>query len=261
MSRDFVKIIPQRVAVPPVIDLDIDAPRSLALFDRPQKAQEIGWFDPAILLQHRLDGPLSIPVKGPGTAVYAPDMGLTELYQCMADYRVSTSSRADGEWWHLIYDQTDVQRNHPARLTEGKHVDDPDERFIDGRGRVTGGFLIVSHFPTIWYEGIRNLQGEPYRSASETWNRLADSGDQYEAGEVRNAFYNGLAYPPKGYTRPPGTLMFATGAVLHETPIADAHARRGFLTQRCYESSVMPYKPAEVMRLNPPLAKALALAG
>lgn len=257
MSDRFVEIVPKHIIVPPIVGLDVDAQCSLALFTRMQQPQEVGFYDPAILLQHRLGEQISIPVKAPGTHMYVPDIGMPHIFQDMANYRFTTSVRYNHEWMHLVFDQSDVVRGEPARQTEGKHIDDVDQSFIEGRGRVSAAFIMVSDFPTIWYDGVRQFSHAAFATAADNWNMLAAKGDHYEAGEARNQFFDELVYPRGGYTKPAGTLMFMTGAVLHEVAIADRSARRGFLLLQSWESESPPYKSSELAKLNPALAKAV----
>lgn len=258
---DFIEIAPRPLQVFPVVNLDLDAPRSLELLARPQQAQRVGWFDPKTLYLQRDFARL--PVKAPGTHLYTPEWAepISPIFQRIADYRQATSDRYQHEWMYMVYDRSYVRDGEPVRLNAGIHLDDPEDAFVNRQGRVSACFIVVSDYPTVFYDGLRGLEPESFQRAYTAWNRQAavpvDEMDPLALMAARNAYFEPLVYPPEGRVWPAGTLVCATGATPHTAQVADGNCWRAFLHVTAYEGHSRDHEPARLRQLNPPLHRAV----
>ncbi len=259
MTHNFIEIIPQARSVFPIQDMDLDAPRSLNLLGRPQRAQRVGWENPAeLILSDKFD--LFIPIKAPGTNIFIPEwLSPRGAFQKIADFRAATSQRYEHEWMHMLYEHTYLHKGEPVRRNAGKHIDDDEHLLIKGEGRVTANFLMASSLNTVFYDGLKNFDAREYAELLPVWDRITDEDpddiDPIELARVRNAYFDSRVYPAEGRNWPAGTIVCTSGVTPHEPQLADGNYVRAFLHITAYEGHSVTQEEGRVRRDNPALAK------
>ena len=261
MTETFIEITPRDVQVFRIEDLDLDAPCSLDLLSRPQRAQRVGWEPPADLLALVSDD-VRIPIKAPGTPVFIPaGMAPCGAFQKIIDFRHASSLRYEHEWMFLTYDRNRVMAGDYVRLNAGKHIDENEENLLESVGRVSANFLMASSFNTVFYDGLHSFCAEKFMRHQPGWARLArqdaEEIDPVELARVRNAFFDSLVYPAEGRNWPAGTITCSTGVTTHEIQKASQTHQRAFLHIACYEGQSLAHEESRLRKSNPPLARAV----
>jgi hypothetical protein len=265
---DFVIITPRTITTAPLVDLDIDAPRTMDVFNRLQKAQIIGRGKPELLVIRGPEVPdqTYLPIKAPGTLVFVPDWfedcGMAQL---VASHRFATSQHADAEMWSLLYEHRRVWAGQPARYAPlGPHIDDRMSSFLQesAPSRLSTLYAACSSVPTIYYDGLGKFNLQAYRATAEASDfYYLDRRGIGEEEDARRDFFKGLLRPEAGRTYEPGTVVIANGATPQEVAIAPAgkgYVMRGFAQIRMAKTI---FPDQEIEKLNPPLWKAMQLTG
>lgn len=258
---DFFVITPRALCAAPLVDLDIDTPRTLDVFNRLQKAQPIGQVraEGMVMRGHGIPELTYMPIKAPGTPIIIPDWFQScGVAQMVADHRFATSQRADDEMWSLLYERRLIWAGHPSRMAPlGPHIDDNMSTYLENAppSVVSTLYLAYNAVPTICYDRLRgafNAQAfqQTAEAAEQAW-READLGAEEDN---RRAYYKELVHPEDGKTFPAGTVVVANGATLHEVSCASETVLRGFTQIRMADHL---FSEREIKKLNPPLWQAM----
>lgn len=262
--EEFAIITPETITAAPIIDLDLDTPRVMDVFRRPQKARKVGTGNPALLVICGADVPdqVYLPIKAPGTPVFVPDWFQDcGMAQFVAGHRFATSQWADNEMWSLLYERRLIQPGAPARYEPlGPHIDDRMPSFLDGESpaRLSTIYTACSAIPIIYYDGLGEFNLQAYRKAAAASDLHLDRAELGEEEEARREFFKGILYPAGGRTHEPGSVIISNGATPQEVAVVPAGGGRpvlrGFVQIRMAQDI---FPDMEIEKLNPPLWKAM----